>query len=72
MYAVQYDDQASVELWRFAADATATLPAASVQVLGGALTAAGVPWKVGDRRDVTVQVEVTAGAASILLVTTWR
>lgn len=69
---MSHTDQASVELWRFAAEATAILPAASVQVLGGALTAAGVPWKVGDRRDVTVQAEVTANAASTLLVTTWR
>jgi mannose-1-phosphate guanylyltransferase len=68
---VAHTDQASVELWRLAAGATATLPVASVQVLSGVVLAEDTGWTVGDRLELTDQATITADAAAVLLVTTW-
>lgn len=64
--------QAGVEIWRFESAATATLPAASVQVLSGALLGEGDAWGPGDRLDLSAQTTVIANTPAILLVTTWR
>ena len=62
---------ASVEVWRFTAGASATLPPSTIQVLDGALTGEAA-LAAGDRRDLTVQTGVTATHAATVLVTTWR
>jgi len=64
--------QASVEIWRLGPGSRATLPAASVQVLEGALLSEGRTWAAGDRVELEAQAEITAGVSAILLVTTWR
>ncbi|MBW8859884.1 MAG: mannose-1-phosphate guanylyltransferase, partial [Caulobacter sp.] len=65
-------DHASVELRRLATGATAMLPAASVQVLGGVLRGPAGDWAAGDRLELTGETQVTAATAATLLVTSWR
>lgn len=64
-------DLASVEVWRFVAGASATLPPSTVQVLDGAL-AGETTLAAGDHRDLAAQARVTATQAATVLVTTWR
>ncbi|MGR4865492.1 mannose-1-phosphate guanylyltransferase/mannose-6-phosphate isomerase [Caulobacter sp. LARHSG274] len=65
-------DQASVEVWRFEAGASAILPAATVQVLEGALAGETDALAAGDRREWPAQAKVTARSPATVLVTTWR
>lgn len=64
--------QADVEIWRFEAGASATLPIGSLQVLEGALIGEGRVWTAGDRRELTAQATLAATTPATVLITTWR
>ncbi|MFT4253137.1 MAG: mannose-1-phosphate guanylyltransferase/mannose-6-phosphate isomerase [Caulobacter sp.] len=63
--------KAEVVLWRFEAGATASLPASSIQVLGGALQTESDSFACGVRADLHSPTLVQAGEAATVLVTTW-
>jgi mannose-1-phosphate guanylyltransferase len=63
---------AVVQLWRLEAGATAELPAGSIQVLDGALTAGSETYAVGARQELASPIVATATTAASVLVTTWR
>jgi len=63
--------KAEVVLWRFEAGVTASLPASSIQVLGGVLQAENDSFAVGARADLHSPTLVKAGEAATVLVTTW-
>ena len=63
-------DQASVEVWRFEAGASATLPVSTIQVLEGALAGEAV-LATGDRKELEDQATVTASGPAAVLITTW-
>ncbi|MDR7117303.1 mannose-1-phosphate guanylyltransferase [Caulobacter sp. BE254] len=63
--------QAVVQLWRMEAGAVAELPACSLQVLEGELTAAAQGYAAGAREDLRSPALVKANLATSLLVTTW-
>jgi mannose-1-phosphate guanylyltransferase/mannose-6-phosphate isomerase len=64
--------QAVVQLWRMEAGAIADLPACSIQVLDGELTAEAESYAAGTREDVRSPAPVKANVATTVLVTTWR
>jgi mannose-1-phosphate guanylyltransferase len=64
--------QANVEIWRLEPGTSTRLPAASVQVLEGALLGEGRAWVVGDRVELEAQTEITASTSATLLITSWR
>lgn len=68
---VTYADGVGIELWRFEAGKTATLPAASVQVLAGDLRGPSGDWTAREHLELTAETRVTAVTAAALLVTTW-
>jgi hypothetical protein len=63
--------RAVVQLWRMEAGAVAELPACSIQVLDGELTAASEGYAAGAREDLRSPTLVRASVAASVLVTTW-
>lgn len=64
--------EAVVQLWRMEAGAVAELPASSIQVLDGGLTAGAETYAAGARQEVGSPLLVKADVATSVLVTIWR